>query len=451
MPVTTRQMADAAAALDPLLRLVAIYDRIPGMAFGIAHGADTALLGAHGVADVRTGAPVDPATTTFRCASITKSFTATVILRLGERGKLRLDDPVVARLPWTRGALSPELTVRHLLMHAGSVIRDGTNAWEGPLMPDRASVTEQVRRGGTFGEPSERFRYSNIAYSLLGEIAERVSGRSFSTLLQREVVGPLGLGSTWADLTRASGRQLATGYWLGHPDEAPEAAERAETRAIAPAGGLVSCVPDLLEYQRAHLPGDDRLLTEYAKREMQRPQWQRATEPHYGLGWMTWHVDGIGVVGHSGGFPGFVTKIGFAPSIEVAAAVLTNAQVATAQRCVDLIYHVIASVESVWARSAQTSRWHTRASLARLAGLYRLHVADAVVARINGSLFLLGPQDLTPFTNASRLEPKSRTRFRIAEGYDFGHLGEDVTFELDRRGNATTMHWGAHVYRKVPF
>jgi len=444
-----RQLADASAILDPMFRLVAIYDRIPGMAFGLSHGSDTVLLGAHGVANLETSEPVDPAATTFRCASITKSFTATIIMRLAERRRLRLDDPVTSLLTWTRGALHPELTVRHLLMHAGSVIRDGTNSWEGPEMPDRSSVREQVLRHGTFGEPSERFRYSNIAYSLLGEIAEHLTGRTFVQLVRREVTHPLGLETTWGDLTPISRRHLATGYWLGRPDEKPEAAPPTDTSAIAPAGGLVSCVPDLLEYQRAHLPGDDRLLTEYAKREMQRPQWQRATEPHYGLGWMTWHVDGIQVVGHSGGFPGFVTKIGFAPSERIVAAVLTNAQETTAHRCLDLAYHVIAGVGSAWERAAATTRWQTRASLARYVGLYRSHGSDVVIARINGSLFVLDPKDPMPLVVADRLQPVGRHRFRVAEGYDFGFVGEDVSFQVDRRGKVVAFRWGAHVLQRA--
>jgi CubicO group peptidase (beta-lactamase class C family) len=446
---TTRQLADASAILDPMLRLVAIYDRVPGMAFGLSHGSDTVLLGAHGVSNLETSEPVDPATTTFRCASITKSFTATIILRLAERRRLRLDDPVTSLLPWTRGALHPEMTVRHLLVHAGSVIRDGTNSWEGPVMPDRSSVREQVLRHGAFGEPSERFRYSNIAYSLLGEIAEHLTGRTFVQLVRREVTNPLGLETTWGDLTPNARRNLATGYWLGRPDEKPEPAPPTETRAIAPAGGLVSCVPDLLAYQRAHLPGDDRLLTEVTKREMQRPQWQRDTEPHYGLGWMTWHVDGIPVVGHSGGFPGFITKIGFAPTERIAAAVLTNAQVMTAQRCLELVYHVIAGVGSAWEQAAATTRWQTRGSLAPYVGLYRAHGSDIVISRINGSLFLLDPKDPAPFAVANRLQPVGRHRFRVAEGYDFGLVGEDVSFRVDRRGKVVAFHWGAQVCERA--
>jgi CubicO group peptidase (beta-lactamase class C family) len=312
-------------------------------------------------------------------------------------------------------------------------------------MPDRRTFREEVLSNATFGAPSERFRYSNVAYSLLGEIAEAATGRTFGALVKSSVVRPLGLTTTWPDLTAAARRPLATGYQASRPDEPRQRAAHVEARAVAPAGGLISTVPDLLEYQRAQLPGDDRLLSAFSKREMQRAQWQRSEEPHYGLGWMTWHVDGISIVGHSGGFPGFITKIGFAPEEHLAAAVLTNANSPAAPIGLELIYQTIASVRRLWPDAAASTPWHTRASLAPFVGLYRLRGNDVLVSRINGSLYLVDPADPSPLAAAARLDPKGPKRFLVASGDDFGFLGEDVTFAADRRGRITTLHWGANV------
>ena len=172
MRYSSRQIGDAVSIIDPLLRLSSIYGSVPGMAYGLSYGDETVLLASEGVADVETGEPVDAATTAFRCASITKTLTGTIIMQLVERGKLRLDDSVISHLAWTKKILEPDLTVRHLLVHAGGVIRDGSNAWLGEPMPDRETLRRELSNGATFAEPSEHFRYSNIAYSLLGEIAE---------------------------------------------------------------------------------------------------------------------------------------------------------------------------------------------------------------------------------------------------------------------------------------
>jgi CubicO group peptidase (beta-lactamase class C family) len=445
MALSSRQLGDASAILQHLLRLKAIYYRIPGTAFGLAHGTDTVLLGAHGVKDVASQEPVDPAETAFRCASITKSFTATAVMQSVERGKLRLDDSVVARLPWTRRALDPEVTIRDLLMHAGGIVRDGSNAWDGTSMPDRATFRSEVLAHASFAEPLERFRYSNVAYSLLGEILESVTGRSFEALIRSNVIRPLGLSRTWPDLVPAARRALATGYFGARPDEERAAANHVRALAVAPAGGLISTVPELLEYQRAHLPGDDRLLSEHSKREMQRVQWQRSDEPHYGLGWMSWHVDGMSLISHSGGFPGFVTHIAFAPQENLAAAVLTNANSPFAGVGIELIYETVASVRRLWPDSAGSGHGHTRGSLAPFVGVYRSRGQDLLIARVNEVLYLVDPSAPSPFALPNRLEPLSRRRFRITSGDDFGYLGEEVTFDVDRSGRVNSFTYGANV------
>ena len=449
MTFTTRQVADATAIIDPVLRLGSIYARVPGVAFGLSHDNETILLGSHGVADVERDAPVDAATTRFRCASITKSFTATLIMRLVERRRLRLDDSINSILAWTRGSIDSDVTVRHLLSHSAGMIRDGSNAWDDRTMPDRATFQAEMRHAATFAEPSERFRYSNTAYSLLGEIVERAAGRSFETSLSREIARPLGLDDTFADLTRTSQRHLATGYHAARPDERRAPAAPVPARAVAPAGGLVSTVPDLLSYQRAHLPGDPSLLSELSKREMQRTQWQREGEPHYGYGWMNWTIDGIKVVGHSGGYPGFITKIAFAPAEGVTAAVLTNAISPFARDGIETIYHVLSRVRSRWDQLEATTKWHSRGSLRRFVGLYRQNGYDVYVARINASLVIFDASSMLPLAAPDYLVPRGPRRFLISDGDDFGSVGEEVSFRVDRSGRVTTLVMGANSYERV--
>jgi len=452
MTFTTRQIADAADLIDPLLRLGSIYARVPGIAFGLSYETTNVLLGGYGLADVECDVPVEVDTTRFRCASITKSFTATLIMRLVERRKLRLDDAVSSILPWVRGSIGNDVTIRHLLSHSAGMIRDGSNAWDDRTMPDRTKFRSEMRQGATFAEPAERFRYSNTAYSLLGEIIESSSGHSFEAALMREIARPLQMQSTSADLTPAARRQLATGYYAARPTEQRLPAAHVQARAVAPAGGLVSTVPDLLAYQRAHLPGDTSLLSELSKREMQRTQFQRGEEPHYGLGWMNWTVDGIKVVGHSGGFPGFITKIGFAPSEGVAAVVLTNANSPFAGAGLQTIYHVLSQVRARWSEGEESSKWHTRGSLRPFVGLYRGQFADDVlVARINGSLYVIDGASEAPLAQPERLVPRGPRRFLIADGNDFGNVGEEVVFNLDRGGRVKSLAIGGIVLERVAF
>lgn len=446
---TSSQVADAAALGARLVTCLRRIHGIPGVAFGLRHDGVTVLAGADGVSDLETGEPMDVATTRFRCASITKTFTATLVLRQVEHGRLRLDDAVRDWLRWTRDVLDPELTLRHLLLHAGGVNRDGSNAWDDRTMPDAETLRRELERSATFAEPSERFRYSNFGYALLGEVLEAATGTSFAALLRREVTRPLGLAATDADLTAANRRALATGYYAAWPGEERRAAAHVAARAIAPAGGLVSTVGDLLEYQAAQLPGDPRLLTEVSKREMQRPQWQRAAEPHYGLGWFCWHAGSIRLVGHSGGYPGFTTKIGFAPEEGLCAAVLTNAISPVASLGLQGLYDAVDTVTRLWERAGARVAPHTRGSLARFAGIYRDNFGTLIVGRLHHSLLVVHAEDQTPFAEASLLVPRGPLRFHVAAGDDFGFLGEDVRFVTDRRGAVTTLRWGPHPYTRI--
>ena len=442
MRYTSAQVADAAAIAARLLRWSAIANRVPGIAYGLRFDGKTVLLGGFGVADLESGRPVDVATTRFRCASITKTFTATLVLQQVERGRLRLDDPVVGWLAWTKGVLDPQLTLRHLLMHAGSLNRDGSNDWSDRTMPDTSKLHDELRRSSSFGAPSERFRYSNLGYALLGEVLEAATGRQFSTLLRRDIASRLAMTSTSSDLTAAARRSLATGYYWTWPGEPPRPAAQVEARAIAPAGGLVSTVGDLLAYQEAQLPGDPRLLSELSKHEMQRAQWQRDEPLHYGLGWMTWLLGGISLVGHSGGFPGFITMIGFAPEHKLAATVLTNCNAAIASEGLTSIYEVLGAVATAWPDAAAPSAWHTRGALEQFAGVYRGHFGDLVVGRVNRALAVGHPDE--PFAKASLLVAKGPLRFLVASGSDFGFLGETISFRRDRTGEVATLRWGAH-------
>ena len=447
MSLSTRQLADVANIADPLLHLRTLYARVPGVAFGLRQGDAAVLIGGHGLANVASGLSVDPTNTSFRCASITKTFTATLTMRLAEQGKLRLDDAVCDWLPWTTCAVGSDLTIRHLLMHAGGVLRDGREDWTTSL-----STTEELHRefemGVTFTEPSVHFRYSNVAFSMLGEIAESAGGRSYATLLRREILTPLGLADTYPDLVAAARRNLATGYQLGRPSEPIHTVENFAARAVTPAAGLVSTVPNLLEYLAAHFPDDPRLLSEYSKREMQRTQWLRDEEPHYGLGWMSWHVDGTKILGHSGGYPGFVTKIGFSPVEKLAGAVLTNANSSLASESLNLLFHVAAQVKRHWVDAEASTQWHSRGTLASFVGCYRFSGNDLLVVRINGSLFLVDPKELSPLSVAARLVPRGPRRFLVAEGDDFGHYGETITFGVDRRGQVTTLKYGPSLHLK---
>ena len=130
--------------------------------------------------------------------------------------------PIATYLGWTRRLPhAKDISIRHLLIHGGGVIRDGSNVWGDDDFPDRETVRADVRQQLTFAEPSTTFRYSNIAYVLLGDALESVTGRSFEALLQRNVLGPLSLKGSAPSLTPRVRKTIATGYYRRRPGRGP--------------------------------------------------------------------------------------------------------------------------------------------------------------------------------------------------------------------------------------
>ncbi|MGA8668218.1 MAG: serine hydrolase domain-containing protein [Candidatus Dormiibacterota bacterium] len=450
MRITPRQLVDAAEIARRWIRYQAMLWSVPAISWGISHGGRVVMLDAMGSADLASGRPATPDTTSYRCASITKTMTATLVMQQVEARRMRLDDSIATYLGWTRPLPhAKDISIRHLLIHGGGVIRDGSNVWGDDDFPDRDTVRAEVRQRLTFAEPSTTFRYSNIAYVLLGEALESVTGRSFEALLQRDVLGPLDLKGSAPSLTPRVRRTLATGYYRRRPGENSRPARHAEARAFAPAGGLVSTVPDLLRYQRAHFQGVGSLISDLSRREMQRTQWQRQEEPNHGIGWMIWHVDGVGIRGHSGGFPGFTTKIGFAPELGLCAAVLNNINGPVPGLGVDMIFHSVVWVVRRWRDAGETTHNHSRATLGRFAGHYRGDIGELTIVRINRSLYLMDPEMTTPLSSAARLQPDGARRFTIVEGDDYGHFGEEVSFVVDAAGRSTAMRYGPHTLRRA--
>ena len=188
--------------------------------------------------------------TRFRICSITKSFTAVLVLQLVQAGRLRLDDTVATILPGIPGEGRNQITVHHLLVHRSGL----------PLPPDSAystalSPNEFIRlhaAGALITAPGSTFNYNNADYILLGAIIERITGRSYADNLREKILRPLGLTTTDLLTDEAIVEQLASGYPL---DEArPGQLQRDPPYSIASfgaAGAMVSTLADLLRYDRA--------------------------------------------------------------------------------------------------------------------------------------------------------------------------------------------------------
>ena len=239
-------VADAARYAARWFAFIGEQRAVPGIQAAIRQDGELVLDFAWGFADQAAGTPLT-GDHLFRIASHSKTFTATAVLQLAERGALRLDDTVSVWIPELADTELSAVTVRELLAHQGGVVRDGRDAdyWQrGGSFPDRSRLLAICRDDGRVFARNEFFKYSNIAYGMLGLIVEAASGLDYDRFTRENICAPLGLersGSEWQSARAdeyAAGHtaRLAGGERRGDPPPAPPAAPAAPGWVFDPAG-----------------------------------------------------------------------------------------------------------------------------------------------------------------------------------------------------------------------
>jgi CubicO group peptidase (beta-lactamase class C family) len=404
------------------------YLRVPGIQAAFLLGDEVLFSEAYGLAAAET-----PLTTShlFRIASHSKTFTATAVLQLVEQGRLRLDDPVGTWLPYLGEADSPlaPVTVRELLAHAGGVVRDGADGDHWQLFrqfPDAQQLRSISLEGGAAVlAPNERFKYSNIGYSLLGAVIERVSGTSYAEYVQEHILDVVGLSDTGPELNRSRLAEYAQGFSsLAYaPTRVP--IEHVDTRAMASATGFYSTASDVVRYFAAHFFGDDRLLSDGSKRLMQQQQWTVGIDNRaYGLGLGLTTSGGRTLIGHGGGYPGHITSTVADPKDRFALSVLTNAIDGPAEECALAGIHLLDL-------ALRQENPDGAGDLTRFTGRFADLWGVTDIAVLGGRLYLLRPNLPDPADKAAELEVVDDHTLRIAGGTGFGSYGERVSYEFD--------------------
>ncbi|MGW8568479.1 serine hydrolase domain-containing protein [Isoptericola sp. NPDC055881] len=385
------------------------FARVPGVQFAVRVGDDLVLDGAWGVADVTTGEPLTP-DHVFRVASHSKTFTATAVARLADRGALRLDDPFDAHLPELAGADVGQVTLREALGHTGGVLRDGRDAdfWQlGAPFPDRGALVESVLAHGPVLGRGDVFKYSNLAYGLLGLVVEAVTGLPFADHVRADLLDPLGLRCTSAEAV--DGAPHVVGHSArGVADDGRLPVAAARTGALAAATGFCSTAADLTRWFAAHSEGSGLLRPE-TRRLMQRDE-SVIDRPHarlrrYGLGLETREIEGRRVVGHGGAFPGQLSRTWADPAGRVAVSVLTNAVDGPADALATGLFALVATALDAGSPASDADH----AALDRRTGRFANLWGQTDVVRLGQDLWLLDPRREDPLAGRSGSSRTART------------------------------------------
>ncbi|HVA61554.1 MAG TPA: serine hydrolase domain-containing protein [Mycobacteriales bacterium] len=271
----------------------------------------------------------------FQIGSITKVYTATVVMRLAERGDLALDEPVVSYLPEFAVAdpdTTKQVTVRHLLAHTSGIDGDHfADTGRGDDCLERYVETlAEVRQNHALGATMS---YCNAGYAVLGRLIERVTGKTWDAALAELLIEPLGLTHTVTLPEEALRFRAAIGH-VGKPGEEPQPAPIwGLMRSAGPAGLICARAADVIGFARMHLdagvaPDGARLLEAESVAAMQQPQvavpdrWTLGD--HWGLGWILFNWAGRPVYGHDGNTIGQSAFLRIVPDANIAIALLTN-------------------------------------------------------------------------------------------------------------------------------
>ncbi len=406
--------------LDELITVYASFNKFNGTVLIARHG-EILLEKGYGFKNVRDQTVNDPHTI-FQVGSITKEFTATVILKLAEQKKLKLTDPLIKYFPDFPGGDS--ITIRNLLTHTSGIfnyteIKDFWNQLS--LHTTAQAVMDTLKKRPLLFQPGEKFSYSNSNYMLLAYIIQKLTHKSYETVVRDWIFKPLGMSHSGFDFTGLKDPNKAKGYWdfsLAKYTEGP----LSDSSEFIGSGEIYSTAGDLYKWHLALQSG--KILSKALQLLAYQPY-----RGQYGYGWEldTIYSKDIRVVGHGGRVFGFESKMIRIPEDNVFVILLNNDSDGPylhmiGEKILAIIYQQPYTMpEKPLQLSEEMLKAHT--------GIYAADEKHSFEVRlVNGHLFgVEGPDRM------HELFPMKNNRFRFME-----HEGEEGTFEflMDEYGKA---------------
>jgi serine beta-lactamase-like protein LACTB len=324
--------------------------RAPALSVAIALDGQPAWSAGFGLANPGHGIRATPGTL-YRLASVTKSITATAVMRLAEQGELDLDAPIQRYCP----AYPPKrwpVTARLLLAHLGGVRHHSARESLWPNTTHYESVAaalEKFKDDDLAAEPGTRYRYSSPGYTILGCAIEGASGTDYASFVREHLFVPAGMVSTMPEDARTASPDGTAYFSKGRFHKVTGLFAR-RTSALAidtsdrlPAGGLLSTVDDMLRFAIALQSG--KLVREATRDQMWTRQHTSDGRPleFYGLGWLVGEPDSKRPrrIWNDGSQPGTRTFLYLRPTEGIVIALMTNMEGAACEELVPAILGAI--------------------------------------------------------------------------------------------------------------
>ncbi|HDP98623.1 MAG TPA: class A beta-lactamase-related serine hydrolase [bacterium] len=428
------------------------YYNLPGLAIGIVYDQQMVWQKGFGYADIEKKTAMT-AQTIFRIASISKLFTSTAIMQLRDAGKLRLDDPITKYLPWFqirhRFPDAPEITVWHILTHSSGLPREAAFPyWTDHQFPSLEQIKEKLVEQETIFPSETKWKYSNLAMALLGEIVEAASGIDYESYIRKNILVPLQMSSTSVYLAADQRKALATGYGIRLPDGTRKIMPFTDAKALTPAANFSSTIEDLakfvaLQFTEYNQISGRQILKASTLKEMQRVHWLRPSwTSGWGLGFSIRKYEKRTLVGHGGWVGGYRSQIYFCPKDKIGVIVFCNGEDGSpAKFALKVFDMVVAELLNVLKDEPIAEEFDP--GWEKFVGRYQdpwNWVEEVLI--VNDKLMLYGfsyPPDENPEAALVELTPEAENTFRMTGA---NGNGEKVVFELDEQGNVLWIKKG---------
>jgi CubicO group peptidase (beta-lactamase class C family) len=439
LPASERELV---RELGRIVRLAQAEQRIPSVSAAVFSDGEVVWAEAVGLADVEAERSATP-DTQYRIGSITKTFTAVALLQLRDAGTLALEDPIDRHLA---GVAHGSATLRRLLSHLSGLQREPAGEiWESLEPPDRERFLAELGEAEQVLEPAAAWHYSNLAFALLGEVVERVSGQPYRSYVDQRVLAPVGLErTTWEPV-----EPTARGYFVRPYDGSVVPERDIDLRGTAAAGQLWSTTRDLARWGSFLSSPDPAVLAPETAEEMHALQTMMDVE-RWTIGW------GLGLqlvrsgdrvwAGHGGAMPGHLAGLLFRRQERIGAVVLTNTSAGAEP--VDLALQL--GERTLEVAPPERPSWRPEPGappeVAGLLGRWWSEGSEFVFEYRDGNLqarHLAVPA----YRQLSVFAPDGPDRYRVVSGRERGELLRVVR---DEGGEIAKLYWATYPFTRAP-
>lgn len=430
--------------LDAWLETQVRYGKMPGISVGIVYDGELIYQNGFGYADMEKKI-LCTSDTRYRIASQSKIFTAIGIMILRDEGKLNLDEPIENYLTWLKlkpfNENDPPITIRQLLTHSSGMSRDISPSWTDFNFPTQEEYRTLANTQLEFVySPFTKWKYSNNGYTLLGEIIEAVSGKTYSDFITERILLPLQMTSTTVIQDKVYQSTLAVGYGRRLSDGSRQKFDYVDNKATAPMAGISSSVSDLSKFiawqMRLLNENKTEIIHPNTLKEMQRTQFIDE-DWRWGLGFSIYQKGMDQLIGASGLHIGYRTSSTINPKDKLGVIVCINAMDGEAHQGTswsvsERIYEWLTpAIRNALTETIQTNDTQ---NFNEFEGLYESIGSESYVIFVDGNLKILTPYSADPKNGALVLDPISENNFKIITAPRYRDLGERVTFKRDAEG-----------------